>query len=216
MTLASTGAYAFTLHAPVDQAIGGEDSIAINLNGRVTVTDSGGPGADTNVPLNASITVIDDTPDAVVANTTAAAIVLDETRPLGTDSVGGVAPTGVASATGDFSANFAAVTDFGSDLPGSASYSLVLAGANQSATLSLSAFGPNVGGWTSQDQYPRELADVNGDGTADIVGFGNAGVYVSRPPEAGTLPPPHTSLPASARAPAAGAARTPIRANWPT
>ena len=44
MTLASTGAYTFTLHAPVDQPIGGEDSIAINLNGRVTVTDSGGPG----------------------------------------------------------------------------------------------------------------------------------------------------------------------------
>ena len=62
MTLASTGAYTFTLHAPVDQPIGGEDSIAINLNGRVTVTDFGGPGADTNVPLNASITVIDDTP----------------------------------------------------------------------------------------------------------------------------------------------------------
>ena len=33
MTLASTGAYTFTLHAPVDQPIGGEDSIAINLNG---------------------------------------------------------------------------------------------------------------------------------------------------------------------------------------
>ena len=63
MTLASTGVYAFTLHVPVDQPIGGEDSIAINLNGRVTVTNSGGPGADTNVPLNASITVIDDTPD---------------------------------------------------------------------------------------------------------------------------------------------------------
>ena len=62
ITLASTGAYIFTLHAPVDQPIGGEDNIAINLNGRVTVTDSGGPGADTNVPLNASITVIDDTP----------------------------------------------------------------------------------------------------------------------------------------------------------
>ena len=47
MTLAPTGAYTFTLHAPVDQPIGGEDSIAINLNGRVTVTDSGGPGPDT-------------------------------------------------------------------------------------------------------------------------------------------------------------------------
>jgi len=35
------------------------------------------------------------------------------------------------------------------------------------------------GGWTSQDKYPRLLADVNGDGRADVVGFANAGVYVS-------------------------------------
>ena len=38
MTLASTGVYAFTLHVPVDQPIGGGDIIAINLNGRVTVS----------------------------------------------------------------------------------------------------------------------------------------------------------------------------------
>jgi hypothetical protein len=43
----------------------------------------------------------------------------------------------------------------------------------------LSAFGANAGGWSSDDTYPRELADVNGDGRADIVGFGQAGVYVS-------------------------------------
>ena len=43
----------------------------------------------------------------------------------------------------------------------------------------LAAFGPGAGGWSSDDQYPRELADVNGDGMADIVGFGQAGVYVS-------------------------------------
>ncbi|QIL01965.1 hypothetical protein G7078_03620 [Sphingomonas sinipercae] len=35
------------------------------------------------------------------------------------------------------------------------------------------------GGWTSMDAFPRRLADINGDGRADIVGFGNAGVYVS-------------------------------------
>jgi len=34
-------------------------------------------------------------------------------------------------------------------------------------------------GWASQDQYPRHVADVNGDGYADIVGFGTAGVLVS-------------------------------------
>ncbi len=70
VTLNSTsGAYSFTLNARVDHPIHNdstEDAIAINLNGRVTVTDSGGPApGDTNVPLNASITVIDDTPVAV-------------------------------------------------------------------------------------------------------------------------------------------------------
>jgi glucose/arabinose dehydrogenase len=41
------------------------------------------------------------------------------------------------------------------------------------------AFNAGAGGWTSQDQYPRQLADVNGDGMADIVGFGADGVIVS-------------------------------------
>jgi enterochelin esterase-like enzyme len=46
-------------------------------------------------------------------------------------------------------------------------------------TFELAAFGTNAGGWSSQDLYPRTLADVNGDGKADIVGFGADGVYVS-------------------------------------
>jgi hypothetical protein len=32
---------------------------------------------------------------------------------------------------------------------------------------------------SSDDLYPRGLADVNGDGRADIVGFGADGVYVA-------------------------------------
>jgi hypothetical protein len=45
----------------------------------------------------------------------------------------------------------------------------------------LGAFGTSnaVGGWGSDDAFPRELADVNGDGMADIIGFGNAGVTVA-------------------------------------
>jgi len=43
----------------------------------------------------------------------------------------------------------------------------------------IAGFGVSAGGWTSQDKYPRTVADVNGDGRADVVGFGNAGVYVS-------------------------------------
>jgi hypothetical protein len=42
-----------------------------------------------------------------------------------------------------------------------------------------SFWGTQTGGWSSEDAYPRELADVNGDGMADLVGFGQSGVYVS-------------------------------------
>src|SRR5262245_17727158 len=46
-------------------------------------------------------------------------------------------------------------------------------------TLQLSAFGPSAGGWSSNDTYPRTLADVNGDRMADIIGFSSAGVFES-------------------------------------
>ena len=39
-------------------------------------------------------------------------------------------------------------------------------------------FGYNAGGWRITST-PGTLADTNGDGCADIVGFGNAGMYVS-------------------------------------
>jgi hypothetical protein len=37
----------------------------------------------------------------------------------------------------------------------------------------------SAGGWTSQNEYPRLLGDVTGNGMADIVGFGQAGVFVA-------------------------------------
>ncbi len=43
--------------------------------------------------------------------------------------------------------------------------------------LTVRSYGSNVGGWTKDN--PRALGDVNGDGKADIVGFGNDGVYLS-------------------------------------
>jgi hypothetical protein len=54
-------------------------------------------------------------------------------------------------------------------------------GGFEPAYLAANAFGflPQGGGWESQYRYPRMLGDVNGDGRADIVGFGNAGVWVS-------------------------------------
>ena len=41
--------------------------------------------------------------------------------------------------------------------------------------------------WTSFDDHPRQLADVNGDGRADIVGFGDTATWVSLGQEDGTF-----------------------------
>ncbi|WP_150291278.1 FG-GAP-like repeat-containing protein [Sphingobium estronivorans] len=43
----------------------------------------------------------------------------------------------------------------------------------------VSNFAVGTGGWTSQDSYPRHVADLNGDGYGDIVGFGFAGMWAS-------------------------------------
>lgn len=43
----------------------------------------------------------------------------------------------------------------------------------------LANFGTQAGGWSNNNSYPRALADVNGDGRADVVGFGAAGAYVA-------------------------------------
>ncbi|NUT01790.1 MAG: matrixin family metalloprotease, partial [Sphingomonas sp.] len=59
--------------------------------------------------------------------------------------------------------------------------------ANES--LVLTAFGYSAGGWTSDDRYHRVMADVNGDGRADIVGFGNDGVYVALGNASGSFNP---------------------------
>ena len=50
-------------------------------------------------------------------------------------------------------------------------------GTFQAPQLVVGNFGYNAGGWRV-DMHPRFLADITGDGRADIVGFGNAGVWV--------------------------------------
>ena len=47
-----------------------------------------------------------------------------------------------------------------------------------SPTLWVSSYGYDVGGW-EVEKHPRHIVDVNGDGLADIVGFGGSGTYVS-------------------------------------
>jgi hypothetical protein len=53
----------------------------------------------------------------------------------------------------------------------------------------LSAFS-QAQGWTNQNTYPRALADVNGDGLDDIVGFASDGTYVSLNLGGGLFAPP--------------------------
>jgi trans-aconitate methyltransferase len=53
-------------------------------------------------------------------------------------------------------------------------------------TLVLSNFGKTAG-WTSDNTFHRELADINGDGRADILGFGVAGTLVSLSQDNGTF-----------------------------
>jgi Ca2+-binding RTX toxin-like protein len=51
-------------------------------------------------------------------------------------------------------------------------------GTFSAAGLALADFGQNSG-WSSDNQFHRALADINGDGRADIIGFGFAGTLVS-------------------------------------
>jgi hypothetical protein len=44
---------------------------------------------------------------------------------------------------------------------------------------SIANFTVNSGGWSDNDKYPRMLADVNGDGKADIIGFGYSDIWVA-------------------------------------
>jgi hypothetical protein len=60
--------------------------------------------------------------------------------------------------------------------------------------LALGSFGAEAGGWASQERFPRTLADVTGDGRADIVGFGNAGVWVAPANAAGGFDPMRLAL----------------------
>ena len=91
-----SGAYTVTQLASIHHPVGGdENDVPFTIN--YLVTDSTGDSVEGSFGIN----VDDDTPDAVVIDTTAAAIVLDESP---------VAPggDGIVSATADFSVNFAA------------------------------------------------------------------------------------------------------------
>jgi hypothetical protein len=62
-------------------------------------------------------------------------------------------------------------------------------GTFQPPQLVITDFGYNAGGWRVE-RHPRFVVDVNGDGFADVVGFGNDGVWVARNNGNGTFQAP--------------------------
>ncbi|MBM7505170.1 S8 family serine peptidase [Agromyces aurantiacus] len=62
-------------------------------------------------------------------------------------------------------------------------------GTFQAPKMVVANFAYNAGGWRVE-KHPRFLADLTGDGRADIVGFGDQGVWVSLNNGNGTFQPP--------------------------
>lgn len=62
--------------------------------------------------------------------------------------------------------------------------------ASAAPIFGVNSYGYNAGNWRV-DRHPRMMGDVNGDERADIVGFGNAGVYVSLSNGNGTFTQPN-------------------------
>jgi hypothetical protein len=101
--------------------------------------------------------------------------------------------------------------DFRVDIVGFASNGVYVAlgtgdGHFGSPFLALAAFGQNAaaGGWTSQHEYARQLADINGDNRADIIGFGASGTYYALGQVDGTFGPVTTDIAAFGSNAAAG------------
>ncbi len=71
-------------------------------------------------------------------------------------------------------------------------------------TPELSEFASNAGGWVNNTTYPRFVADMNGDGMADLVGFGEAGMYVALATGGGHFAKPTMMMGSMGRGPTAG------------
>ncbi|MCA6103878.1 beta strand repeat-containing protein [Bradyrhizobium australafricanum] len=99
-----------------------------------TVTDNNNQSASASVDVGSHLTILDDGPVAGTVTGATDTLVLDETRPVGSDTAGGTTPTGLASVTADFSNNFTGGS-YGADGAGSTAYTLHLTGVNVASGL---------------------------------------------------------------------------------
>jgi T1SS-143 domain-containing protein len=137
-----------------DEAAALNTASAANVQVQQTLTDADGDTDTATVDIGQGVFSIQDDGPAASLNLQAAldTIVLDESRPVGTDTSGAGAPSGLASSTANFSDNFSGPADYGADGPGSVSYAL-----------HLSANGIGSGLYALQPS-DTALAGVDGDG----------------------------------------------------
>jgi len=95
-----------------------------------TVIDADGDKDTSSIDLGQGVFQIeDDGPNSAVATTPPLTLVLDETRPVGTEEDGDSDPAGRDTVKANFALSFLA-PDYGSDGAGSVSYTLTLTGVN--------------------------------------------------------------------------------------
>ncbi len=141
-----------------------------------TVTDADGDVAAASINLGAGVFQIeDDGPNAIALEVAPDTFVLDETRPLGSETDGDSDPAGLATVTANFADNFASVGVYGTDGPGTTTYALTLAGADVNSGLFalgvnevpgtqivLNKVGNDIVGTANGDEYIRISVDASG------------------------------------------------------
>ncbi|MBR0792955.1 hypothetical protein JQ631_28105, partial [Bradyrhizobium manausense] len=100
-----------------------------------TITDADGDHVSTPIDLSTGVFAIqDDGPTAGTVTGPTDTLVLDETRPVGTDTSVHTAPNGLATVTANFADNFTGGS-YGTDGAGTTKYTLTLNGANVASGL---------------------------------------------------------------------------------
>lgn len=97
-------------------------------------------------------------------------------------------PRRVADVNGDGKADLVGFSEWGVIVALSTSTATTVSFAAPSLWIADYGADVSVGGWSSSTTYPRHLGDLNGDGRADIIGFGHDYVWVSFSTGTGFLP----------------------------
>lgn len=131
------GTVTLTQEVPLEHLVDGapgaphNDTLDLDdlIEATVTITDADGDTASASVQIGSDLVFFDDGPDAEVdEEATLDTLVLDETRPVGTEEDGDSNPAGLMTVQANFADNFVSPVDYGGDGPGAVSYALALDG----------------------------------------------------------------------------------------